>query len=233
MDIRTSLPSAAHVRKNILAGLIAVAPLLVTWVVFKFIFTQVIRFGTPGTSALYWAVYRFSPDLAEWLFSWWVESAIAVLVTFLTLYLLGAALSRMVGRQVFQGLEMLLARVPILKGIYSSTKRLLLAFQVKPEQIERVVLIRFPYAEIKTVGFVTRVIRDADTGEELAVVYVPTAPNPTSGYLEIVPLRQVTPTDWTVEEGMQFVISCGTSAPDTVKYHGGFPEPSAKGRWFR
>lgn len=78
MDIKSSLPSAAHVRKNILAGLLAVTPLLVTWVVFEFIFTQVIRFGKPGTSALYWAVYRFSPDLAEWLFSWWVESAIAI-----------------------------------------------------------------------------------------------------------------------------------------------------------
>jgi uncharacterized membrane protein len=233
MDTQGSLPSAAHVRKNILAGLVAVTPLLVTWVVFKFIFTQVVRFGRPGTSALYWAVYRFSPGLAEWLFSWWVESAIAVLITFLTLYLLGAALSRMVGRRMFQGVEMLLARVPILKGIYGSTKRLLQAFQVSPEQIERVVLIRFPYPDIKTVGFVTRVIRDVDTGEELAVVYVPTAPNPTSGYLEIVPLRQITPTDWTVEEGMQFVISCGTSAPDTVKYQGGLPGQPAKGRWFR
>lgn len=233
MDIRKLLPSAAHVRKNILAGLIAVTPLLVTWVVFQFIFTQVIRFGKPGTSALYWAIYRFSPELADWLFSWWVESAIAVTITFLTLYLLGAVLSRMVGRQVFQWLETLVARVPILKGIYGSTKRMLLAFQVKPEQIERVVLIRFPHAEIKTVGFVTRVMRDVATGEELAVVYVPTAPNPTSGYMEIVPLSQVTPTDWTVEEGMQFVISCGTSAPDTVRYHGNLSEQPAQGKWVR
>lgn len=233
MDIRKLLPSAAHVRKNILAGLIAVTPLLVTWVVFQFIFTRVIRFGKPGTSALYWAIYRFSPELADWLFSWWVESAIAVTITFLTLYLLGAVLSRMVGRQVFQWLETLVARVPILKGIYGSTKRMLLAFQVKPEQIERVVLIRFPHAEIKTVGFVTRVMRDVATGEELAVVYVPTAPNPTSGYMEIVPLSQVTPTDWTVEEGMQFVISCGTSAPDTVRYHGNLSEQPAQGKWVR
>lgn len=65
MDIRNPLPTLAHVRKNILAGLLAVTPLLVTWVVFEFVFTRVIRFGKPGTSALYWTVYRFSPDLAE------------------------------------------------------------------------------------------------------------------------------------------------------------------------
>jgi uncharacterized membrane protein len=167
--------------------------------------------------------------LAEWLFSWWVESALAVLVTFLTLYLLGAALNRVVGRRLFQGIETLLARVPILKGIYGSTKRLLLAFQVKPEQIDRVVLISFPHLEMKTVAFVTRTVRDADTGEELAVVYVPTAPNPTSGYLEIVPLSRLTPTDWSVEDGMQFVISCGTSAPDTVPYGARVP-PARAGR---
>jgi uncharacterized membrane protein len=223
MDIKNPLPTLAHVRKNILAGLLAVTPLLVTWVVFEFILTRVIRFGKPGTSALYWTVYRFSPDLAEWLFSQWVESALAVLITFLALYLLGAALNRVVGRRLFQGVETLLARVPVLKGIYGSTKRLLLAFQVKPEQVERVVLISFPHLEMKTVAFVTRVVREADTGEELAVVYVPTAPNPTSGYMEIVPLAKLTPTDWTVEEGMQFVISCGTSAPDTLRYHGKVP----------
>lgn len=230
MEKGSPLPRKSHVRNNILTGLLAVTPLLVTWVVFDFILTRVIRFGKPGTSALYWAIYRVSPDLAEWLFSWWVESALAVLITFLTLYLLGAALNRVIGRKIFQGIETLLARVPGFKGIYNSTKRLLMAFQVKPEQIERVVLISFPHAEMKTVAFVTRVVRDPDTDEELAVVYVPTAPNPTSGYMEIVPVGKLTPTDWTVEEGMQFVISCGTSAPDTLRYQGKVP---ARPMWRR
>lgn len=81
-----------------------------------------------------------------------------------------------------------------------------------------VVLINFPSSEMKTVGFVTQVVRDVDTGEELAAVYMPTAPNPTSGYMEIVPMAKVMPTDWTIEEGMQFVISCGTSIRDPLRY---------------
>jgi uncharacterized membrane protein len=49
-------------------------------------------------------------------------------------------------------------------------------------------------------------------------VYVPTAPNPTSGYMELVPLEDVISTDWTVEEGMRFVVSAGTAGPEKVSY---------------
>ena len=78
----------------------------------------------------------------------------------------------------------------------------------------------FPSPEMKTVGFVTRTMIDQDTGRELAAVYVPTTPNPTSGYLEIVPVEKITPTKWTVDEAMKFVISGGTVAPDTMSYGG-------------
>src|SRR3546814_7955867 len=60
---------------------------------------------------------------------------------------------------------------------------------------QRVVLIDFPHTQMKSVGFVTRVVREQGTDHELAAVYVPTTPNPTSGYLEIVPVELITPTD--------------------------------------
>jgi uncharacterized membrane protein len=74
---------------------------------------------------------------------------------------------------------------------------------------------------MKTIGFVTRTMRDADSGRELVVVYVPTTPNPTSGYLEIVPLDQVISTDWTIDEAMAFIISGGAVAPATLQYEQG------------
>jgi uncharacterized membrane protein len=80
------------------------------------------------------------------------------------------------------------------------------------------VLISFPTPEMKTVGFITKVMRDTDTGRELAAVYVPTSPNPTSGYIEIVPLEDVVQTDWTMEEAMSFVMTGGANAPDSVRY---------------
>jgi hypothetical protein len=71
---------------------------------------------------------------------------------------------------------------------------------------------------MKSVGLVTRVMTDQDTHRKLAIVYVPTTPNPTSGYLEVVPLERVVPTDWTLDEAMNFVISAGAVAPDRIRY---------------
>jgi uncharacterized membrane protein len=71
---------------------------------------------------------------------------------------------------------------------------------------------------MKCVGFVTRIIREQGTGRELAAVYVPTTPNPTSGYLEVVPVDRLTPTDWTVDEAMSFIISGGAVSPETMPF---------------
>jgi uncharacterized membrane protein len=74
---------------------------------------------------------------------------------------------------------------------------------------------------MKSVGFVTRVLRDEATGAELAAVYVPTTPNPTSGYLEVVPMEKLIPTDWTVDQAMTFIISGGAVSPDRIPFSRG------------
>ena len=61
-------------------------------------------------------------------------------------------------------------------------------------------------------------MRDPTTGRDLAAVYVPTSPNPTSGYIEIVPLEDVVQTNWSVEEAMAFVMTGGTNAPDELSF---------------
>jgi uncharacterized membrane protein len=61
-------------------------------------------------------------------------------------------------------------------------------------------------------------MRDPTTGRQLAAVYVPTSPNPTSGYIEIVPLEDVVQTDWSVEEAMAFVMTGGTNARDELVF---------------
>src|SRR3546814_13873480 len=71
---------------------------------------------------------------------------------------------------------------------------------------------------MKSIGFVTRVLKEQGTGRELAAVYVPTTPNPTSGYLEIVPVEKITPTDWTVDQAMSFIISGGAVSPESIQF---------------
>jgi uncharacterized membrane protein len=102
--------------------------------------------------------------------------------------------------------------------VYGAARKLIATFQNAPAGEQRVVLIEFPSAEMKALGLVTRTFRAADTGQELAAVYVPTTPNPTSGYMEIVPVERLVWLDWSSNDAMQFIISGGTVAPEAMNY---------------
>jgi uncharacterized membrane protein len=148
----------------------------------------------------------------------WFQSALGVLFTLLALYLLGWIATRMIGRRLINLFDRLMQRIPLVQTIYGGTKKLLAALQQKPDQVQRVVLIEFPSPEMKTVGFVTRLLTDHATGQQLAAVYVPTTPNPTSGYLEIIPVEKLVSTDWTMDQAMTFIISGGAVAPEQIHY---------------
>ena len=108
--------------------------------------------------------------------------------------------------------------MPLVQTIYGATKRFLHTISKPPVTGQRVVLISFPSSEMKAVGFITKIMHDEDSGRKLAVVYVPTSPNPTSGYIEILPMEDVILTDWTTEEAMTFVVTGGTNAPESLRF---------------
>ncbi len=209
---------AGRAQRYLLAGVLTLIPLWVTWIVFEFILRQLSRLGMPWVRALARALEANYPDLARWMVAPWFQTVLAVLVTLVALYLLGWATSRVVGRRMLGLVERLLHTIPMVQTIYGGVKKLIGALQQKPDGVQRVVLIDFPSPELKTVGFVTRILRDRTTGQELAAVYVPTTPNPTSGYLEIVPVERLVSTDWTFDEAMTFIISGGAVAPEHIDY---------------
>jgi uncharacterized membrane protein len=149
----------------------------------------------------------------------WFEAALAVIGVVLFLYALGWATTKVIGKRLLNWFESLVSRIPLIEAVYGAVKKLLDAFSSKPSGSSKsVVLIEFPNPGMKTVGFITSTMKDETTGDELAVVYVPTTPNPTSGYMEIVPMEKVTRTNWTLDEAMSFVVTGGTSSPETVHY---------------
>lgn len=212
---RTPVP---HLQRYLLAGVFTVIPIWITWVVFDFFLRQLSRFGAPWVRALSRSLDQHLPTLAEWMLAPWFQSTLAVLLTLLALYGLGLMTTHLLGRRLIGAMDRAIARIPLVQTIYGSTKRLLAALQHKPDGVQRVVLIEFPSPQMKAVGFVTRVFRDADTGAQLAAVYVPTTPNPTSGYVEIVPVERLVCTDWTLDEAMGFIISGGAVAPEQLRY---------------
>ena len=214
---------ALHVRRYLIAGVLMLTPLAVTWFVLDFIFSMLSRMGKPWVQAFVRGLEQVAPGAARLLSYSWLESAVAVALTLLLLYALGWATSRVVARELIARLESVVARIPLVQVIYGATKNLLTALQTKPDRVQRVVLVDFPAPPLKTVALVTRVVKERGTDRQLAVLYVPTSPNPTSGYMEIVPVEHLTPTDWTLDEAMRFVITGGTSAPDEID----FDRPSA------
>jgi len=208
----------SRAQRNILAGILTVIPIWFTWVVFEFIVEHLSRIGLPSATALAKEIEKHSPNLAEIIQAPWLLNSLAVILTIIALYLLGWITTVVIGQRLIKIFEYFIHRIPIVQSVYSAIKQFLSVLQTKPDDVQRVVLIEFPSRHMKTVGFVTRVFNDANTGRQLAAVYVPTTPNPTSGYLEIVPLENLVSTDWTMDEAMTFIISGGAIAPDHIQY---------------
>jgi uncharacterized membrane protein len=207
-----------HAQRYLIAGVLVLIPLWVTWVVFGFVLAQLSWLGRPWVYALAGAIERYAPTIAEMLLEPWFEWGLGILLMIVLIYALGWATTRVIGRRLLDAFEALLDRIPLVKAIYGGTRKFVSAFQAPLDGVQRVVLINFPSNEMKCIAFVTRTMIDRETGRELAMVYVPTTPNPTSGYTEILPVERLTPTDWTMEEAMRFVITGGTSAPPQIAY---------------
>jgi uncharacterized membrane protein len=206
----------------VLIGFVTVAPLWVTWLVFDFLLGILAAAGTPLLRAAAKLVAPLSATLAAWLLDSSFQKLVAVLLTLAVLYGIGVLASLVLGRKLIAAMERMLNRLPLVQTVYGGTKRFLQSLRKPPVSGgQRVVLISFPTPEMKAVGLVTKVLRDEATGRELAAVYVPTSPNPTSGYIEIVPLEDVVPTDWSIEQAMSFVMTGGANAPDRVRYEVG------------
>ena len=209
----------AKIRRNIVAGILTFIPILVTVWVISFLVGLLVWLGSPIVRLF------VSPSLAEG-FPLWFQGTISVAIVLAALYVLGEIAAAVAGRRLLAAFDYLMARIPIVQSIYGAARQLVASFENKPGGSQRVVLIEFPSPDMKTVGLVTRIFTDADTGEEIAAVYVPTTPNPTSGYMELVPTSRLVMLDWTINEAMTFIMSGGAAAPSKLHYSHGVRVPA-------
>jgi uncharacterized membrane protein len=123
-----------------------------------------------------------------------------------------------VGRQAFRLFEALLERLPFVAKVYTSVRQLLDTMMAKKESSQRVVLVDFPIPGQKSIGFLTRTLTDSTTGALLAAVLVPNAINPTSAFLQVLPIERVTDTDLTMEQAMSMLMTGGAVGPETIRF---------------
>ena len=207
-----------RLQRLFLTGLLTLLPIWLTWVVVKFVFGMLSDISRPLIGPALHNLALGDPARWAWLDDPWVQTAFAILATVVVVLLSGWLARRVVGQRLLRWFEALVSRIPLASTVYGSARKLFDILQTQPDGTQRVVLIDFPHRGIKAVGFVTRILREDGTGRELAAVYVPTTPNPTGGYLEIVPVEQLTPTDWSVDQAMTFIISGGAVAPDRIPF---------------
>ena len=218
----TTLPepiASAHrpsFRAIFVTGLLTLLPIWLTWVVFKSVFGLLSDLSRPWVGPLSARLALEYPRGLGWLDANWVQTAIGLIATVLAILLVGSLVRRVAGQRALAWFETLIRRVPLAKTIYGSSRQLLDLMQTAPDGARRVVLVEFPHPGMRAVGFVTRTFREETTCIELAAVYVPTTPNPTGGYLELVPVTDLIPTDWSVDEAMTFIISGGAVSPGTI-----------------
>jgi uncharacterized membrane protein len=142
---------------------------------------------------------------------------LGLIIVFLALTLIGALTAGLFGRLWIKTTEHLLARMPVVRGVYSAIKQIFETILRQQSQAFReVVLIQYPRPGSWTLGFISGVTKGEVprvVSEDLVNVFVPTTPNPTSGFLLFVPRRDVIVLDMTVEEGIKMVVSGGILTP--------------------
>ncbi|HEY6008404.1 MAG TPA: DUF502 domain-containing protein [Geobacteraceae bacterium] len=190
-----------HLRGTFVAGFFVVIPVGITIFILKFLFN--VADGILGSfldevfSALSHRELHF-PGLGM------MTGAVVI-------YFTGLLATNVLGTQVLKWWDAILSRIPLVKSIYTSSKQFTEVFREGKSTYRRAVFVEWPRPGVRAVGFVTaEVERD---GERLVVVYVPTMPNPTSGFALFFRESEVTDCGMTVEEAVKFVVSGGVVVP--------------------
>jgi uncharacterized membrane protein len=199
-------------QSRILAGILIVGPLFVTWLIFSFLFKTLAEAGLPAVRLL----AAFFPQ--AWLSEPWMQSLLAIVLTLTVLYIVGRVTSLVIGRQAFNLFEAILERLPFIAKVYTSVRQLLDTMMAKKDTSQRVVLVDFPTPGQKSIGFLTRTLTDATTGETLAAVLMPNAINPTSAFLQVLPMSRLIETNLTMEQAMSMLMTGGAVGPDTIQF---------------
>ena len=195
-------------RKSFLAGLVVVGPIAASVIVLLWLFNWLTNFLLP--EFIRKQIERL--PYPEFLFRLVALLSCVVFVTFV-----GWVTRRVVGQQAYAVVESLLGRVPLLNRIYGFMKDVSQTMLAgKKTVFQRVVLVEYPRAGIWSLGFVTNEHSgeaEARLRKNLVSVFFPTTPNPTSGWLALIPRDQTIDLDMGVAEALKMIISGGTIVP--------------------
>ena len=141
-----------------------------------------------------------------------------ILISIIVITIVGGLSFSFIGKKLLQLINDLFKRIPILRTIYSAITQMTETFTNKDDSKRSVVLVEYPRKGTWAVGFATKKNEteiSSKTNKNLINVFLPTTPNPTSGFLLMFPEEEIVYLDMTFEEASKFIVSAGTSAPPT------------------
>lgn len=196
-----------HIRRYFIAGLVVWLPIWVTYIVIKFLVDIL-----DGSLSL--LPYEYQPDQ---LLGFHVPG-LGLIFTLLILFFTGLLVTNFLGRKIVNLWERMLARIPLIRSIYSAVKQVVHALvQPTGSSFRKVLLVEYPRRGIWSIAFQTSdQFTDTPHPEEVVTVFIPTTPNPTSGFLTIIPKADTHELNMSVEEALRMVISLGVVMPERM-----------------
>ncbi|MFN3235106.1 MAG: DUF502 domain-containing protein [Gammaproteobacteria bacterium] len=198
----------AMIRRYFISGLLVWIPIWVTLLVIHFIVTAL--------NTLYVLLpKRFQIDT----YLGFHVPGVGIVVTLLIIFATGIFAANFLGKRLVKLWDMLVSRIPVISVIYSGAKQVLdTIFSPKGQAFRKVMLIEYPRQGLWSIAFQTgtggkELNEKIADGEEVVTVFVPTTPNPTSGFLIMVPVSEAYELDMTVDQALKFVISLGVVQP--------------------
>jgi uncharacterized membrane protein len=205
----------ASLRANFIAGLAVVLPTVISVAVVLWLFGTIAAFT--DTLLIFLPHYVTHRDQGQGPM-YWYWSLIAILLAIVIICAIGLLARNYFGRKIIQWVDAAMLRIPLVNKIYGATKQVNDAFSSgNKTSFRTVVLVEFPRAGSYSVGFVTSDQQEqlhAGLTEKLVGVFVPTTPNPTSGFLLLVPESKIMKLDMSVADGIKYVVSLGAIVPE-------------------
>ena len=215
MSTRATL--LGRTRRNFFTGLAVVLPVIISIIVARWLFEKA---GNVSKTLLFPFEYFAGIDAesfkdgSELIWYWGV---VAILEAVVLTGLLGLLTRYYIGKKLVQLMDYVLLNVPLLGKIYGTVKQVNQAFtSEKKSSFQQVIMVEFPRKGLYSVGFVTGEQVKTDEGESIISIFVPTTPNPTTGFLLVLPESKVVKLDMSVAEGIKYIVSLGAVPPENA-----------------
>ena len=204
------------IQQYLLTGLISIIPIYLTYWIIKNLF---LFFSGPGGII----VGLFLPDFINQNFEFGgitllslLQKILGFILTIASLYFLGLIISNVFGKKLYKLFESLLEKIPFVSKVYKSIKQITASLSgANSKAFQKVVLVEYPRKGLWTIAMVTGETLD-DKDEKYYNIFVPTTPNPTSGYLLFIRSAETKKLDLSVEEGLKIIVSGGMISPEKL-----------------